>query len=141
MRAHADDDSIRTRRAKFESGGKPVNLEIFARADDAKHPAVIVLHGAGGIWLDGRVVREFASRLAGHGYTALVVHYFERTGTSFANDEKIFAHFQEWRTTISDAVTFATQQPEVDGSKVGLFGYSLGAFLSLAEAALDTRVG
>lgn len=141
IRAHAQDESVRTRQAKFGSGGKPISVEVFAPADDAKHPAVIVLHGAGGIWLDGRVVREFARRLAGHGYTAFVVHYFERTGTWFANDEKIFANFQEWRATISDAITFAAQQPEAASEKVGLFGYSLGAFLSLAQAARDTRVG
>lgn len=102
------------------------------------HPAVIALHGSRGIregWAE-----QPASLLAGRGFAVFVVHYFERTGTNWADDNTVRQNFLPWMKTISDAITFASQQPGVDGSRVALLGFSLGAYLALSVATRDPRV-
>ena len=38
------------------------------------------------------------------------------------------------------ALTFLEQQPEVDGSKLGILGHSMGAVITMQTAAMDSRV-
>lgn len=78
--------------------------------------------------------------LASRGFAVFVLHYFERTGTVWADDVTILQNFETWMKTISDAVTYAAKQPGVDGSRIALLGFSLGAYLALSVAAVDPRV-
>jgi len=39
-----------------------------------------------------------------------------------------------------DAVSFVTRQPQVDLGRIGLLGFSLGAYLALSAAAIDSRI-
>jgi carboxymethylenebutenolidase len=48
-------------------------------------------------------------------------------------------NFGTWRATVTDAVDYIATRPEV--KRIGCFGYSLGAYLSLAQAAHDHRLG
>ncbi len=78
--------------------------------------------------------------LASRGFAVFVLHYFERTGTYWADGRTIRQNFEAWMKTISDAITFAGKQHGVDGSRVALLGFSLGAYLALSVAAVDPRV-
>jgi len=124
----------------FQSGGKKISVEIYKPATFGKPPAVLVLHGAGGIFMDGPAIRRFARVLAQNGLAAFVVHYFERTGTVFARNASIHKNFDVWRETVNDAVDYMAAQPDVDPRAIGCFGYSLGGYLLLAQAAHDPRV-
>ncbi len=136
-----DKESIRQTKASFESGGKRIAVEIYTPAATAKkYPAVLVLHGAGGLLLDGPATKRFARALAQNGIEAFVIHYFDRTGTFFARDPSIHKNFDTWRATINDSVGFVASRKEVDTNAIGCFGYSLGAYLSLAQAAHDPRI-
>ena len=42
--------------------------------------------------------------------------------------------------TVADAIDYATRQPNVDSKRLGLAGFSLGAYLSLAVASIDKDV-
>ena len=42
--------------------------------------------------------------------------------------------------TIGDAITFAAQHTSVDAKRVGLLGFSLGAYLALSVASVEPRV-
>jgi carboxymethylenebutenolidase len=42
--------------------------------------------------------------------------------------------------TVWDAISYVEQQPAVDPSRIGLLGFSLGAYLSLSDAAIDKRI-
>ena len=64
-----------------------------------------------------------------------MVHYFDRTQTKLADLKTIKEHFRSWMDTISTAVAYARKQEKVDGKRVGLVGFSLGAFLALSAAA------
>jgi carboxymethylenebutenolidase len=83
---------------------------------------------------------EPATMLAAQGFAVYVLHYFDRTGTTEADRETIFRHFPIWMKTLWDAVSFVSRQPHVDPQRIGLLGFSLGAYLSLSNAAIDSRV-
>lgn len=78
--------------------------------------------------------------MAGQGYSVFLLHYFERTETVWADYTTTRRHFPDWMTTIGDAISFVAQNPAVDASRIGLLGFSLGAFLALAVASVDPRV-
>jgi dienelactone hydrolase len=130
--------SVQQSSATFTSEGYPVGIQIFLPQTPGPHPAVIALHGSGGL-RDGWAEQP-ASLLAGRGFAVFVLRYFERTGTVWADDRTIRQHFPVWMKTISDAITFAGQQAGVDVSRVALLGFSLGAYLALSVATVDARV-
>lgn len=117
-----------------------VRADRFEQHGAGKRPVVIVLHGAGGTLLDGPEMRRVARYLAEAGNAVYLVHYFERTGTLFARDAVMQAHFNEWLETVRDSVA-AVQLARNDKRPVGIYGYSLGACLALLASSDNPRVG
>jgi len=82
-----------------------------------------------------------ASLLAEQGFAVYVLHYFDRTGTTEIDGlQTIFRHFPSWMKTLWDAVSFVARQPQIDPRRIGLLGFSLGAYLALSAAAIDARI-
>jgi dienelactone hydrolase len=123
----------------FDSGGKSIRLDCFLPSvNDQRLPAIIGLHGSGG---GHASLAEPASLLAAQGYAVYVLHYFERTGTTEIDGLATIArNFPAWMKTLWDAVSFVARQPSVDPERIGLLGFSLGAYLALSAAAIDSRV-
>jgi carboxymethylenebutenolidase len=123
----------------LESGGGDVRLDCFLPdADGQRFPAVIALHGSGG---GHASMADPASLLAEQGFAVYVLHYFDRTGTTEIDGlQTIFRHFPAWMKTLWDAVSFAARQPQVDPHRIGLLGFSLGAYLALSASAIDSRI-
>lgn len=125
------------RQEHFESGGESIRVDVFGPTSSAR--PVIVLHGAGGMMFDGAQVEAVAQALAERGLTAYVVSYFDRTGHWFVmGDGGLIKGFPKWAEVIDDAVKWV--EGKSGGAKVGLYGYSLGGFLVVAQAAGDDRV-
>ena len=103
-----------------QSGGHRIRIDEYATSRSGKHPAILVLHGAGGTLLDGPEMRRVARQLAEAGNTVYLVHYFNRTGTIVALDAGMQKNFPAWLETIRDSVQFA-QQEGGDKSAVGMF--------------------
>jgi carboxymethylenebutenolidase len=122
----------------FQSGGKPIRLDAYLPATpDAPLPAVVALHGAGG---NVSGMEQYASTLAAQGFAVYLLHYFDRTGTESADKPTILRNFPLWMKTLWDAISSVETQPHVDGKRIALLGFSLGAYLSLANSAIDPRV-
>jgi carboxymethylenebutenolidase len=123
----------------FESGGKDIRLDCFLpAANGQRFPAVIGLHGSGG---GHASMAAPASLLAEQGFAVYVLHYFDRTGTTEIDGlQTIFRHFPVWMKTLWDAVSFVSGQPQVDPERIGLLGFSLGAYLALSASAIDSRI-
>ena len=84
---------------------------------------------------------EPAGQLAARGFAVFVVHYFDRTGTVTATDKRtIFGNFPAWGKTVWDAVGHVAEHPQVDAERIGLLGFSLGGYLALSVASVDSRV-
>jgi carboxymethylenebutenolidase len=122
----------------FESGGKPIRIDGYIPdSNGTPLPTVIALHGAGG---DATGSERFASLLAEQGFAVYVLHYFDRTDTQSADKPTILRNFPVWMKTLWDAVSFVEKQPAVDRERIALLGFSLGAYLSLANSTIDGRV-
>lgn len=84
---------------------------------------------------------EPATMLADQGFAVYVLHYFDRTETTHVDGLHIIArHFPAWMQTLWDSVSFVARQPHVDPERIGLMGFSLGAYLSLSAASIDARI-
>jgi dienelactone hydrolase len=122
----------------LESGGKPIRLDAYLPDSDGKHPTVLALYGSGG-GVEG--MGGPASMLAAQGFAVFVLHYFDRTGTTQATDKAtIVRNFPAWGKTVWDTISHIDQHPQVDNKRIGLLGFSLGAYLALSVASVDPRV-
>jgi carboxymethylenebutenolidase len=122
----------------FESGGKSIRLDAYLPDNPSGSlPAVIALYGAGG---NVAGMEGYAGVLASKGFAVYLLHYFDRTGTQFADKQIIFRNFPLWMKTLWDAISFIEEQPHVDRGRIALVGFSLGAYLALANSAIDPRV-
>ena len=140
MASSADVNPITLSKISIQSDGHRVRIDKYATARSGKHPAILVLHGAGGTLLDGPEMRRVARQLAEAGNTVYLVHYFNRTGTIFGFDAGMQKNFAVWLATVRDCIKFA-QQDSANPSPVGIYGYSLGGFLALAAASDNPAVG
>jgi len=127
----------------FESGGKLIRLDCFLpeaqgpNSPGQRLPAIIGLYGSGG---DHEGMSGPAGQLAETGFAVYVLHYFDRTGLVEVEKSALLRHFPVWMKTLWDAVSFVAQQPQVDPARIGLLGFSLGAYLAVCGAAIDPRV-
>lgn len=123
----------------LESGGKDVRLDCFLpTADNRRFPAIVALYGSGG---GHEGMSQPASMLAAQGFSVYVLHYFDRTGTEKVSDKAtIIRNSPAWLKTLWDSLNFVEKQAQVDPERIGLLGFSLGAYLSLTFAAFDSRI-
>ncbi|HEV7218239.1 MAG TPA: dienelactone hydrolase family protein [Terriglobales bacterium] len=131
--------SIRESQATFRSGGKDIALDCFLpTSTEQSFPAVVALHGSGGNYSG---MAEPARLLAAEGIAVYVLHYFDRTNTICADSRAtILRNSPFWLKTLWDCVTFVAHQQNINPEKIGLIGFSLGAYLSLSIAAFDARI-
>jgi carboxymethylenebutenolidase len=122
----------------FYSGSKSIRLDAYLpEVVNSRVPAIIALHGAGG-GVTG--MERYAVLLAAQGFAVYVLRYFDRTGTESADKPTIMRNFPLWMKTLWDAISFVETQPQVDSTRIAFLGFSLGAYLSLANSAIDHRV-
>src|SRR5256885_16765619 len=122
----------------FLSKNKQIDVVQFEPGRSGKFPALLILHGANGPM--STFIGDYAQYLANVGYVVFFVHYFDRTNTYYASPPEMREHFSEWVETLEDALRYAAQHPKVDPQRIGLIGYSLGGFLSLAVASQNPQV-
>lgn len=131
---------IAEKRWSYESGGRTIRVDTFLSAGERRCPAVLVLYGSGGALLGKGEMVKVSRRLAERGMAAFLVHYFQRTGTVVARDPAIYRHWPTWAETVRDGVDAVAAHPRVDAARLGMFGYSLGGFLAVAESTTDARI-
>ena len=83
---------------------------------------------------------EFAQLLANQGFCVFVPHFFEATGTNWADNATIWREFPVWLGTISEALDFAQNHEAADSDRIGLVGFSLGAYLALSLGSQQPRI-
>ncbi|MBA3961289.1 MAG: dienelactone hydrolase family protein [Chthoniobacterales bacterium] len=137
--AKADSPFV-VRQKSFTSSGRKVLVDVYRPTAAGRHTPILVLHGAGGMLFDGPEMSRVAAQLARAGFEAYQVHYFDRTHTWYARQAVLLKLFPTWRATVGDAVKWVhAQRPEAP--KVGIFGYSLGAFAAIETARRDPSIG
>jgi dienelactone hydrolase len=131
---------ILSENTSFQSGGKKIGVTVFRPKGSEPLASILVLHGAGGVDSGNAYVQQLASAVAGAGYGTYLVEYFDRTGTTYADDRQMRANADKWVSTLVDAVDFIAKRPGSDPERIGVFGYSLGGYLAVALSARDSRI-
>ncbi len=126
-----------------EPANNTVHAEYFQPKGDGRRPAVVVLHILGA---DFALSRYYAARLADKGVAAIFLklpYYGERRPI---NGEHRFLSTDIGRSTLSmrqgvcdvrRAAAWLAARPEVDPSKLGVTGISLGGITSALASAVD----
>lgn len=140
LAAASPGEEVRVSKSTFASGGHSIDVEVFTPSSPGLHPAILLLYGAGGVLANNAFIRNLGPAFVACGCTTYLVHYFDRTGDTWASDDRIRTDFETWISTITDAISFIATQPGVDRERIATFGYSLGAYLAVAEASRDPRV-
>jgi carboxymethylenebutenolidase len=120
---------------------RQVKVVYFRAPGDAKRPAALLLHGAGGF--DRRIAEynRYASALASQGIDAYLVYYYsdaDERGMSQTGD--IFTErYPAWAKLVGDLADHLLTQKDSNG-KVGLVGFSNGGILATGASTLDPKI-
>jgi uncharacterized protein len=113
----------------FRSGEQHLAGTVFTPVGDGPHPAVVIVHGAE--FADRDTYRLLASHLARNGVTALI---YDKRGTGESTGSAKDATFDDLRDDALAGVTVLTARPDVRRDRVGVLGFSQGAWV-VAKAA------
>lgn len=106
---------------------------LYRPPGEGSAPAVVVAHGSGGRPLDAT-----ARLLAGEGYLALSLHYFEWR----SDHERLPTDLVEVPIdVVAEAARWLLDRDRTAGSRVGVLGYSKGAELALLAGSRFDEVG
>lgn len=123
----SDDASSASRRIDRDG----ISGRLYDGLGPGPHPAVVVLHGAGG---GGGYERGYARRLTRRGYAACCVDYFGVPGAPDALDRIPIDRIER-------AIERLLARPEMDGERVGVVGFSRGGEAALLTGARSDAVG
>ncbi len=115
---------------------RQVRVTYFHAPGEAKRPAALLLHGAGGFDRRLKDYFAYASTLANAGIDAYLVYYYsadDEAGYDFA------ARYPAWARLVDDLADHLRAQPQSNG-KVGLVGFSNGGILASGAVALDPNI-
>jgi hypothetical protein len=117
-----------------DEGEQPIEFEYYDVRADAPTPVVVLLPIFNGQLL---VTRYFARYFANQGWRAVVVTR-ERDPLAQLDvlEDAIRANLEDYRRILD----WVEQQREIDPTRIGLFGISLGAMDAVMLTALDHRV-
>lgn len=123
-------------------GGIPVTA--YRDGLPGLHPAIFILYGAHGLNASGAMYDAYARTLARAGDNAYIVDYHARSkvAATSGNRKAVFAaNLGAWVQAVEQVISTVSDDPGVDASRLGLLGFSQGAFLAIAVAADDPDVG
>jgi uncharacterized protein len=153
-------EGIAVRKATVMSEGAPLAAYVYQAKTNAgrRLPTLLLCHGRGGL---GEHLRYHASRFAEAGYTVLTFDYRgwgESAGRLIAADPRAAAHPDgrpfsaqvievretvdpfEQAADITAMIAWLVAEPEVDASRIGIWGTSFSGGLALHAMVNDARV-
>ena len=113
-----------------------ITFEFYEPSGDSPSPVVLLLPILNG---QKHLMRPFATKFARNGYAAVIIDTVQRRTLldDLGNPEPaIRLAIQRHRRVIDWIET----RPDLDASRIGVFGASLGGFNALYLAAMDSRV-
>jgi dienelactone hydrolase len=114
----------------------PISFEFYEQIADGSSPVIVLLPILNG---QKHLMRPFATYFAQHGYAAVIVDNLQRRSLledMIDPEPAIRRTIQRHRRVIDWVET----RPDLDGSRIGVFGASLGGFNALFLSAFDSRV-
>jgi uncharacterized protein len=117
-------------------GGIELGAWLFLPTGDGLHPAISMAHGFAGTREHG--LERFAQVFAAAGFVVLVHDHrnFGTSGGDLRGDIDPWVQIRDWRRAIS----FLEARPEVDPTRIGLWGTSYAGGHALVLGATDRRL-
>jgi carboxymethylenebutenolidase len=125
-------------KGEFIYNGKPVIEYHCIPSASGPAPAIILLHGAGPRGSADEAMDKICGDLAAAGYFTEYIEYYSQTeDVAPSQPGKIKDYFPVWMGEISAGIDSMDENPRIDPGRIGMMGYSMGAFLSLATGATE----
>jgi dienelactone hydrolase len=124
--------------ARLDDAGddSPITFEYYERPGENASPVILLLPILNGT---KHLMRPFATLFAKKGYAVIIVDTVQRRTLldDLQDPEPSIRHVAQRHRRVID---WAETRPEIDVSRLGVFGASLGGFNALFLSALDERV-
>lgn len=123
---------------KVRYQGRNIRVHVITPREAGPWPLAIILHGASGVGR-GHMFWPMAQELADRGIAAAIVRYYDGLPkrTKRKQSPRIFAQRER---ILNQVIGNLMRRKQVKGDVLGVYGYSLGAFHTIALAAKDPRV-
>jgi carboxymethylenebutenolidase len=131
-----------THMATFQSESRQLEGYIARPEGEGPFPGIVVIHEAYGL---NENIKDITRRFADQGYVALAVDLFigrNRAICMFRVMSGLLLNSLNNRSIhdLKAALTFLSEQPGVDNSRLGAVGYCLGGSFATAWACTDDRL-
>lgn len=113
-----------------------IRMDYYALKNVGKAPVILVLPILGG---KNVIAKIFARYFAENGYAAVIVHR-QREYREVAELDRINPTLEQMVIDHMQAVDWIETRKELDASRIGVFGISMGAIKAAMLAPLDPRV-
>ncbi|HLH63625.1 MAG TPA: dienelactone hydrolase family protein [Ktedonobacteraceae bacterium] len=126
----------------FPSGAKKIDAYLARPEGEGSFPAVVVIHEAYGL---NENIRDITRRFANEGYIALAVDLFAGRNRAVCMFSFMTAMFfnslnHQGIVDLKAALTFLSEQPGVDTTRLGAIGFCMGGGFAIAWACTDSRL-
>lgn len=118
-------------------GPRDILIDYYDLKGDGKKPVILVLPILGG---GNAVADSFARYFAKHGFSVALVHR-QKQGDLVDDLGSIDANLRQIVFDHRQAIDWIETRDELDASRIGVFGVSMGAIKGALISALDERVG
>jgi hypothetical protein len=124
-------------RVVFRSGAAELEGSLSAPPGGDRHPAVVLVHGSGKATRDTPGFGELANFLVLEGFT--VLRYDKRGYGESTTGETVYPFLDELSRDAAAAVRYLRSRSEADPARVGLMGFSEGAWVAGIAASYIPR--
>jgi carboxymethylenebutenolidase len=130
----------------FNSGSSPIDEFHCEPASAGKHPIVMLIHGCAPQGFGDDEFKQMCLSLAEHGYFAMFVEYYSRTGQPNCREYTLDGNYNPGSThTIPEDIlnrelgaagASLDKNPKADTSRFGAIGFSLGGTEAIVSGLL-----
>jgi dienelactone hydrolase len=126
-------------RVEFPSGSTRIFGYLFAPGTAGKHPAVVLVHGSGGV-TDARE-GFWARELVAMGVGALVIDSFTPRGVASTVEDQSLVTTAQMMEDAFAALSYLASRPAFDPARIAVMGFSKGGTVALLAADLRHQQG
>src|SRR6476620_1911096 len=139
MASSADTDTATPPRTTVRiptASGDEIEAWVYRPDGEGPHPAIVMAHGFAAVKAGG--LAPFAERFCREGFTAIAFDYRQWGGSSGQPRDEVSVPRQreDYRTVID----WALAHPDIDATRVFIWGTSFSGLHAIETAATDTRL-